>query len=225
MKQGIHPDYVMCTVRCTCGNTWVTRSTKSEMTIDLCDKCHPFYTGQQKLVDTGGRVQRFSDKFGGAAQAQLAKAKAAKEAKAKKAAEEEAARKAAAEAKAAAKAKSVPPSTPRRPRPRLQRRPPRRPLRPRPPLPRPLPPRRPPRSSVAAIATRAMARAVRIRPGGPLPVPWQMPGGDARGLSAVSYTRGRLASSPLVPMGPGVTVPWPLRSISCRRPSASCGVS
>ena len=105
MKQGIHPDYVMCTVRCTCGNTWVTRSTKSETTIDLCDKCHPFYTGQQKLVDTGGRVQRFSDKFGGAAQAQLAKAKAAKEAKAKKAAEEEAARKAAAEAKAAAKAK------------------------------------------------------------------------------------------------------------------------
>ncbi len=105
MKQGIHPDYVMCTVRCTCGNTWVTRSTKSEMTVDLCDKCHPFYTGQQKLVDTGGRVQRFSDKFGGAAQAQLAKAKAAKEAKAKKAAEEEAARKAAAEAKAAAKAK------------------------------------------------------------------------------------------------------------------------
>ena len=105
MKQGIHPNYVECTVRCTCGNTWVTRSTKSEMTIDLCDKCHPFYTGQQKLVDTGGRVQRFSDKFGGAAQAQLAKAKAAKEAKAKKAAEEEAARKAAAEAKAAAKAK------------------------------------------------------------------------------------------------------------------------
>ena len=97
MKQGIHPNYVECTVRCTCGNTWVTRSTKSEMTIDLCDKCHPFYTGQQKLVDTGGRVQRFSDKFGGAAQAQLAKAKAAKEAKAKKAAEEEAARKAAKE--------------------------------------------------------------------------------------------------------------------------------
>mgnify|MGYP000618359671 CR=1 FL=1 len=41
MKQGIHPKYVECTVRCTCGNTWVTRSTKSEMTIDLCDKCHP----------------------------------------------------------------------------------------------------------------------------------------------------------------------------------------
>ena len=105
MKQGIHPNYVECTVRCTCGNTWVTRSTKSEMTLDLCDKCHPFYTGQQKLVDPGGRVQRFADKFGGAAAAQLKKAEEAKAAKAAKAAEAEAARKAAAEAKAAAKAK------------------------------------------------------------------------------------------------------------------------
>ena len=105
MKQGIHPNYVECTVRCTCGNTWVTRSTKSEMTLDLCDKCHPFYTGQQKLVDTGGRVQRFADMFGGAAAAQLKKAEEAKAAKAAKAAEAEAARKAAAEAKAAAKAK------------------------------------------------------------------------------------------------------------------------
>ena len=105
MKQGIHPNYVECTVRCTCGNTWVTRATKSEMTIDLCDKCHPFYTGQQKLVDTGGRVQRFADKFGGAAAAQLKKAEEAKAAKAAKAAEAEAARKAAAEAKAAEKAK------------------------------------------------------------------------------------------------------------------------
>ncbi|MDD6945384.1 MAG: 50S ribosomal protein L31 [Collinsella sp.] len=105
MKQGIHPNYVECTVRCTCGNTWVTRSTKSEMTIDLCDKCHPFYTGQQKFVDTGGRVQRFADKFGGAAAAQLKKAEEAKAAKAAKAAEAEAARKAAAEAKAAEKAK------------------------------------------------------------------------------------------------------------------------
>ena len=105
MKQGIHPNYVECTVRCTCGNTWVTRSTKSEMTLDLCDKCHPFYTGQQKLVDTGGRVQRFADQFGGAAAAQLKKAEEAKAAKAAKAAEAEAARKAAAEAKAAAKAK------------------------------------------------------------------------------------------------------------------------
>ena len=105
MKQGIHPNYVECTVRCTCGNTWVTRSTKSEMTIDLCDKCHPFYTGQQKLVDTGGRVQRFANKFGGAAAAQLKAAEEAKAAKAAKAAELAAAKKAAKEAKAAEKAK------------------------------------------------------------------------------------------------------------------------
>ena len=108
MKQGIHPKYVECKVRCSCGNTWTTYSTKSEIRVDLCDKCHPFYTGTQKLVDTGGRVQRFSDKFGAAAAARLEaanKAKAAKAAKAQKAAEELAAKKAAAEAKAAEKAK------------------------------------------------------------------------------------------------------------------------
>lgn len=105
MKQGIHPNYVECTVRCTCGNTFKTRSTKPELVIDLCDKCHPFYTGQQKLVDTGGRVQRFANKFGGAAQARLDAAKAEKAAKAAKAAEQEAARKATKEAKAAEKAK------------------------------------------------------------------------------------------------------------------------
>lgn len=105
MKNGIHPEYVECTVRCTCGNTFTTHSTKSEMTVDLCDKCHPFYTGQQKLVDTGGRVQRFSNKFGGAAAAQLKRAQEAKAAKEAKAAEEAAARKAAKEAKAAEKAK------------------------------------------------------------------------------------------------------------------------
>lgn len=105
MKQGIHPNYVECTVRCTCGNTFKTRSTKPELVIDLCDKCHPFYTGQQKLVDTGGRVQRFANKFGGAAQARLDAEKAAKAVKAAKAAELEAARKAAKEAKAAEKAK------------------------------------------------------------------------------------------------------------------------
>lgn len=105
MKQGIHPNYVECTVRCTCGNTFKTRSTKPELVIDLCDKCHPFYTGQQKLVDTGGRVQRFANKFGGAAQARLDAEKAEKAAKAAKAAELEAARKAAKEAKAAEKAK------------------------------------------------------------------------------------------------------------------------
>ena len=105
MKKGIHPQYMACTVRCSCGNTWVTRATKPEMRLDLGDKCHPFYTGTQKLVDTGGRVQRFADKFGGAAAAQLARAAAAKEARAKKAAELLAAKKAAAEKKAAEKAK------------------------------------------------------------------------------------------------------------------------
>ena len=105
MKQGIHPEYVECTVRCSCGNVFKTRSTKSEITVELCNECHPFYTGQQKFVDTGGRVQSFADKFGGAAAAQLKKAEEAKAAKAAKAAEAEAARKAAAEAKAAEKAK------------------------------------------------------------------------------------------------------------------------
>ena len=105
MKQGIHPLYVECTVTCSCGNTFKTHATVSEMKVELCNECHPFYTGQQKFVDTGGRVQRFADKFGGAAAAQLKKAEEAKAAKAAKAAEAEAARKAAAEAKAAAKAK------------------------------------------------------------------------------------------------------------------------
>ena len=104
MKTGIHPEYVECTVRCTCGNTWKTRSVKRELTIDLCDKCHPFYTGQQKLVDTGGRVQRFANKFGGAAAEQLKKAESAKAEKAAKAAELAAAKKAAAEAKVAEEA-------------------------------------------------------------------------------------------------------------------------
>ena len=104
MKQGIHPKYVECKVRCSCGNTWTTYSTKSEIRVDLCDKCHPFYTGTQKLVDTGGRVQRFSDKFGAAAAARLEAANKAKAAKAAKAAQLEAERKAKAEAKAAATA-------------------------------------------------------------------------------------------------------------------------
>ena len=66
MKKDIHPDYVDCTVTCSCGNTFKTRATKSELKIDICNVCHPFYTGTQKLIDTGGRVQRFSDRFGSA---------------------------------------------------------------------------------------------------------------------------------------------------------------
>ncbi|MDP8961821.1 MAG: 50S ribosomal protein L31 [Actinomycetota bacterium] len=59
MRQGIHPDYVVATVHCSCGNRFETRATKSEIHVELCSECHPFYTGKQKLVDTGGRVDRF----------------------------------------------------------------------------------------------------------------------------------------------------------------------
>jgi len=64
MKTGIHPDYVTASVRCSCGNTFETRSTKSELKVEICSQCHPFYTGKQKLVDTGGRVERFEKKYG-----------------------------------------------------------------------------------------------------------------------------------------------------------------
>jgi large subunit ribosomal protein L31 len=59
MKNDIHPTYAVCDVHCSCGNTFQTRSTVSELRVELCSECHPFYTGKQKLVDTGGRVERF----------------------------------------------------------------------------------------------------------------------------------------------------------------------
>ena len=59
MKTGIHPDYVESRVTCTCGNTFVTRSTEPEIHVEICSNCHPFYTGRQKMVDTGGRIDRF----------------------------------------------------------------------------------------------------------------------------------------------------------------------
>ncbi len=59
MRTGIHPEYVEATIRCACGNRWTTRSTKPELRLDICSKCHPFYTGEQRLVDTGGQVERF----------------------------------------------------------------------------------------------------------------------------------------------------------------------
>lgn len=59
MKAEIHPDYVLATVTCSCGNQFLTRSTKPDLHVELCSECHPFYTGKQKLVDTGGRVERF----------------------------------------------------------------------------------------------------------------------------------------------------------------------
>ncbi len=64
MKSGIHPQYETVPVRCTCGNQWETRSTKSgEIRLDICSECHPFFTGKQKLVDTAGRVERFRKKY------------------------------------------------------------------------------------------------------------------------------------------------------------------
>lgn len=64
MKPEIHPHYVQATVQCSCGNTFVTRSTKETLHIELCNECHPFYTGRQKLVDSGGRVERFQRRYG-----------------------------------------------------------------------------------------------------------------------------------------------------------------
>lgn len=64
MKTGIHPDYKMATVHCSCGNTFETRSTLTELRTELCSQCHPFYTGKQKMVDTGGRIERFERKYG-----------------------------------------------------------------------------------------------------------------------------------------------------------------
>ena len=73
MKIGIHPEYVECTVVCACGNTFQTRSThKGDMRVEICSSCHPFFTGKQKLLDTAGRVERFTKKYEKAAQAQQA---------------------------------------------------------------------------------------------------------------------------------------------------------
>lgn len=63
MKADIHPEYVEATVHCSCGDTWTTRSTKSEIRVDVCAVCHPFYTGEQRIVDTAGRVERFRRRY------------------------------------------------------------------------------------------------------------------------------------------------------------------
>ena len=65
MKQAIHPEYVETTVTCTCGNTFTTKSTNKSgsLTSDVCAACHPFYTGKQKILDTGGRVARFERRY------------------------------------------------------------------------------------------------------------------------------------------------------------------
>lgn len=63
MKKGIHPEYVESTVKCACGNTFKTRSTKKAINVEICSACHPFYTGKQKFVDSEGRVERFQKKY------------------------------------------------------------------------------------------------------------------------------------------------------------------
>ncbi len=79
MKADIHPKYVECTVTCGCGTTFKTRSTKHELKVEICSACHPFFTGQERFLDTAGRVEKFTKKFGGeyfkgAAQKKAAKA-------------------------------------------------------------------------------------------------------------------------------------------------------
>ena len=64
MKEGIHPDYSEAVVKCACGETFTTGSTKKNLHVEICSKCHPFFTGRQKLIDTGGRVDRFKKKYG-----------------------------------------------------------------------------------------------------------------------------------------------------------------
>ena len=63
MKDGIHPEYKPTTVKCACGATFETSSTKEDIRVDICSNCHPFFTGRQKLVDTGGRVDRFKKRY------------------------------------------------------------------------------------------------------------------------------------------------------------------
>ena len=64
MKAGIHPEYVETTITCACGEVVHTRSTRPGIRVEICSKCHPFFTGKQKLVDTAGRVERFQKKYG-----------------------------------------------------------------------------------------------------------------------------------------------------------------
>ena len=64
MKDAIHPNYDTCTVKCACGATFETKSTKGDMKVDICSKCHPFYTGQQKATQARGRIDKFNKKYG-----------------------------------------------------------------------------------------------------------------------------------------------------------------
>ena len=74
MKADIHPEYVPATVHCSCGNTFQTRSTQPTLNVEVCAQCHPFYTGKQKLMDAGGRVERFQRRLEKAERASRARA-------------------------------------------------------------------------------------------------------------------------------------------------------
>jgi large subunit ribosomal protein L31 len=74
MKEGIHPNYVETKVTCGCGNAFATRSTKPELKVDICNVCHPFYTGKLKYVDTAGRIEKFKSKFSGIGYASVKRA-------------------------------------------------------------------------------------------------------------------------------------------------------
>lgn len=63
MKKGIHPEYKISKVTCACGNTFVTRSTRGDMKVEICSMCHPFFTGKQKLVDSAGRIEKYLRKY------------------------------------------------------------------------------------------------------------------------------------------------------------------
>ncbi|OGO46596.1 MAG: 50S ribosomal protein L31 [Chloroflexi bacterium RBG_16_64_32] len=64
MKAKIHPQYVDATFTCACGNSWQTRATKAQVRLDVCSKCHPYFTGEQRIMDTAGRVERFKRRYG-----------------------------------------------------------------------------------------------------------------------------------------------------------------
>jgi large subunit ribosomal protein L31 len=84
VREGIHPQYQEVSVHCACGATWKTRSTRKDLHLEICSNCHPFFTGRQKLIDTEGRVDRFTKKFGAqTVEKRKTAAKAAKESKAK----------------------------------------------------------------------------------------------------------------------------------------------
>jgi large subunit ribosomal protein L31 len=86
VKDSIHPKYHEVTVRCACGASWKTRSTKPDLHLEICSNCHPFFTGRQKLIDTEGRVERFTKKFGAqTSESRKTAAAAAKKSKAKNA--------------------------------------------------------------------------------------------------------------------------------------------